>query len=340
MAKRKRRNRRGKKLGRNGFRERDPADLETYRAEEVGKDLTRDELVDSMEALLSFTRGSQYEWDQGHDIEGLIYATVVRSARTFEGICSLLRSGLAVQAAMLCRSLFEDMVVGHWMFYNGKDPDWMVERFLRQREAIALHQRRLGRQTKAFMGPPIPMAKDAPKREQELQQEFGSEATRDWWNPGREGEGKGGDVKLRKLIGLLEDAAARQEMFHPRFAGGEAPLLRRTELVSNKWFNQCIHHTSLGLPFTLTDERKVEIPEDPMLVVSFNSTWLFAQQVYLAMDVARRTGREFEVVFWSFMLDFSRALDPGAKEVKKLESQLETMLNELGWDLGEEGDGN
>lgn len=285
-----------------------------------------------MEDLLFFTRHAEYEWEADRDISALIYATVARSSRTFEGICMLLRSGLAVQAAMLSRSLFEDMVVGHWMLYNGDDPDWMVEKFLRHREAIALHQRRLRRETKASMGPPIPVADDAKKREKALQDEFGSEVQRDWWNPGREGRGKGGDVKTRKIIGLLEDAAAGLEMFHPRFAGGEAALLRRYELVSNKWFNQCIHHTTLGLPFTIAGKGTIEIPDDPMLIVSFTATWIFAQQIYLAHDLAEQGAPEFEAVFWTYMVKFSNAISPGAAEVKKLEEQLERMLSELGWD--------
>jgi hypothetical protein len=90
-----------------------------------------------MEELLVFTKEMTCTWED--DFGALVFATIARSSRTFDGICRLLRAGLAVQAAMLCRTLFEDMIVGHWLLFNHADRDWLVGRFLRQREAIALH---------------------------------------------------------------------------------------------------------------------------------------------------------------------------------------------------------
>lgn len=319
-------------MGSGEFIERDPDGRDAYMAEELTDGLSRADLVDSMEKLLLFTRGKGYDWED--DFGALVFATIARSGRTFDGVCVLLRSGLAVQAAMLCRSLFEDMVVAHWLVFNRDDKEWLVKKFLRQREAIALHQRRLRSQTNASMGPPISMDDDAASRAEALIREFGAEAQRDWWNPGREGEGRGRPVKPRKIVGILEDAAESHVMFHPRFAGGEKALLRNQDLVTQKWLSQCLHHTTIGLPFTPTETGRVEKSPDPMLWVAFSATWVFAQQVYLAHEVGRRGGKDFELIFWSCLIDFGRIWGP-ADELKKLEAQFEKIFDE--WEAERQG---
>jgi hypothetical protein len=308
-----------------GFIERDPAEERGYLEEELGDGVTRDDLITSMETLLTFTTQATYTWES--DFGALIWATVSRSGRTFDGICRLLRAGLAVQAAMLCRSLFEDMIVGHWLLFNTDDPDWLVERFLRHREAIALHQERIRSQTGgAGMGPPLKVASDAKSREQQLIAEFGSEAQKDWWDPGRKGRGTGQPVGLRKLVKVLEDAAAEHKMFHPRFAGGEFPLLRNMDKITHKWLNQCIHHTTVGLPFSPVEPGRVEKSADPMFVVAWNASWIFAQQAYLAHDAAGISDATFlEATWWECMMQFSRALEQEAW-LDRLETELAKIL--------------
>jgi hypothetical protein len=308
----------------DGFIERDEDGAEAYLAEASVGGVTREELIESMEAMLVYSKKAAYQWDD--DFHALIYSTVARSGRTFDGICKLLRSGLAVQAAMLSRTLFEDMVVGHWLLFNHADPDWLVERFVRQREAIALHKERIRDETGgAAMGPPLTVADDAKSREQSLIKEFGSEAQRDWWDPGRQGKGVGRPVGIRKLVNLLEDAAAEHKMFHPRIAGGEQPLLRTMERVTYKWLNQCIHHTTVGLPFTLSVKGKAEKSPDPMFIVAWNASWIYAQQIYLAHDAAGLRGRSWEATWWQCMLTFSEYL--GRSEwTDRLENELMAML--------------
>lgn len=310
----------------DGFIERDEDEAEAYLTEELGNGVTRGELIESMESMLVLSKKAAYQWD--NDFYALIYATVARSGRTFDGICKLLRAGLAVQAAMLSRTLFEDMVVGHWLLFNHAEPDWLMERFFRHREAIALHKERIRGETGgAAMGPPLTIADDAKSREQSLIKEFGSEAQRDWWDPGREGKGKGRPVGIRKLVNVLEDAAAEHKMFHPRFAGGERPLLRMMDRVTYKWLNQCIHHTTVGLPFTPSVEGEVEKSPDPMFIVVWNASWIYAQQIYLAHDAAGLGGRLWEATWWRCMLTFSEYL--GQSEwTERLESELIGMLGD------------
>jgi hypothetical protein len=62
-------------------------------------------------------------------LQQLVVATFGRSQDTYRGILSPLLDGLPTQAAMLARSLFEDLVVGHWLVLNADDPDWLIQRF-------------------------------------------------------------------------------------------------------------------------------------------------------------------------------------------------------------------
>lgn len=316
----------------DGFVERDEGEAAAYLAEEIGPGVTREQLIESMEELLVFTKKVVYTWED--DLGALIFATIARSGRTFDGICRLLRAGLAVQAAMLCRTLFEDMIVGHWLLYNRGDHDWLVDRFLRQREAIALHKERIRDETGgAAMGPPLTVPDDVKEREKELRDEFGKEAQKDWWDPGREGRGKGRPVGIRKLVNILEDAAAERKMFHPRFAGGAKPLLRMFDRVTYKWLNQCIHHTTVGLPFTPTVKGEAEKSPDPMLIVSWHAAWLFTQQAYLAHDATNMAPvTNLETVWWECMIRFSQAF--GQTEwTSRLEDEL---MEIMGVDLSAE----
>jgi len=149
-------------------------DVASYLAAEVADDIKREEVFDIIESLLGFTEKATYRWD--YNFGALIYSTISRSSRTYRGVCMLLRAALPVQAAMLTRTLFEDVIVAHWILFNHKDPDWLVKRFLRHREAIALHQRRLREQTGWNIGPPIPSPDDLEARAEQLRAEFGKEA--------------------------------------------------------------------------------------------------------------------------------------------------------------------
>jgi hypothetical protein len=266
-----------------------------------------------MEQMLMFTREATYDWEDSYF--ALIYATIARSARTFSGICQLLRSGLAVQAAMLTRALFEDVIVAHWLVLNHSDHDWLVERFLRQRDAVALHQRRLQKETGFLVGPLMSLSEDAHEREAELIEEFGRQAARDWWDPGRKGKGEGKDVGLRKLVTLLEQAARERKMFHPRFAGGAEPLLDRTDRVVHKWLSQCMHHTVVGLPFAPTGAETAEVSSYPMLMVGFSASWLFAQQVYLLFELNHMDFKDIDTMWYACMGQFlTVVLGPEAAE--------------------------
>jgi hypothetical protein len=255
-----------------------------------------------MERLLHFTKQAGFQWENTY--YALVYATVVRSSRTYEGICMLLRAGLAVQAAMLTRSLFEDVIVAHWMAINQDDQDWLAERFIRHREAIVLRQRKLFKDTNFAMGPMLSAPDDLEDRAEDLINEFGKQASGDWWDPGKEGRGKGKPVGLRKIVVLLEKVASERKRFHPRFAGGEEPLLERIDRTIHKWLSQCIHHTVVGLPFAPVDDDEAEVPPDPLLMVGFSASWLFAQQIYLIHELNDAPHEKSDTVWYVCLAQF------------------------------------
>jgi hypothetical protein len=288
------------------FTERDETEIEKYLAEEIGEGMTREELLAGGEALLGFTRRATYQWDD--NLRAVIQATLVRSSRTFTGTCLLLRAGLAVQAAMLSRTLFEDVIIAHWLQLNRDDPDWLIQRFLRQREAIALHQQRMREETGFWVGAAIDVPDDAEERAEALREEFGQNVSGNWWDPGKQGRGHGDPVRLRKIVVRVQQAAADRRMFHPRFAGGEKTLLEPIDRVIHKWLNQCIHHTVIGLPFAPASEDEIELSADPFALVAFSASWLFAQQLFLLHEIEGLDYRNLDGVWYRCLYGFVRVM--------------------------------
>jgi hypothetical protein len=235
----------------------------------------------------------------------LIVGTVSRSFATFTTIVGAVYDEKPIQGTMLCRPLFEDVVVTHWLLYNHANPNWLIERFGRHKEAMALYQQKLTEQTDWSTGPPlIDNLDDAKSRQNALFREFGGEAQKNWWDPDKEGEGKGKPIGLRGVAAMLEDAAAREELFHPRFAGGDEPLMRRMEMVISKWFTQCMHHTALGLPIDIPGRDRPPVPaHDRRYLLTFSAYWLFAQQVYALHDLYGRASPELDRLIYDGMKD-------------------------------------
>jgi hypothetical protein len=147
--------------------------------------------------LLRFTASDEFVIDT--PLQQLVVATFGRSQSSYRGILSLLLDELPTQAAMLARSLFEDVVVAHWLVFNREDPDWLIQRFHDHRDAMALYQSTLAGETGWRMGEPIVDHPERLKaRQNELGKVFKGEARRDWWDPGERGKGSGNPVGLRE----------------------------------------------------------------------------------------------------------------------------------------------
>jgi hypothetical protein len=63
----------------DGFVERDENEESAYLAEEIGNGVTREQLIESMEELLVFTKKAVYTWED--DFGALIFASAHSSSR-------------------------------------------------------------------------------------------------------------------------------------------------------------------------------------------------------------------------------------------------------------------
>ena len=253
------------------------------------------------QALLAFTDSDLFRLDTPFD--QILHGTFTRSRDTFAATYNLVAQGYPVQAAMLVRSLFEDVIVAHWLVLNHEDPNWLTARFQRHRDAMTLHQDRLQRETGWHLGRTLADASALKTQQNALSKEFGGEAQRDWWDPRSNGDGTGDPLGLRGIAQRLEKSAESGGLFRIRLAGGQEPLLARMELVVHKWLTQFLHHTALGLPFALTARGEPELLSDPSEIVMFAATWMFAQQIYLLHDVDGRDQSELNKLFQACLID-------------------------------------
>lgn len=245
----------------------------------------------------------------------LIWATFVRSKQTYEAVGHLLGHDFNTQAAMLCRPLFEDMLVGHWLELNRDDPDWLVERFFRHREAMTLDQIAIEKEYGFGVGPLlVPDTTELRSRQNALGREFKGRARRDWWDPCDKGRGVGSPVGAEGLASILEDAAARHRRFDPRFAGGESPMLRKLEAVVLNWFSRQLHHTAMGLPFQPSVDGPIENRNDPhgALRILFTAYWTFGQQGYLLHEHLGHDVTGYEKVFLDGLVVIGSEMAPDA----------------------------
>jgi hypothetical protein len=173
--------------------------------------------VDALLTLVSFTRDRTAAM-RDDDGDRLLMLTTMRSNNTALAIVHLLELDSTEQAQMLCRSLFEDMTVVHWLVMQ-EDPAFLVERFFDSRDAIALAEHdfvtdemRLPHDLPTWLG-------DLQSRRDELRKSFGTSAQHPWWSIDRDG-------KRRTLAGVVH-AINEHPDFAPRLSGGREPARRR-----------------------------------------------------------------------------------------------------------------
>ena len=240
----------------------------------------------------SYLPGRQLMMDT--HMEQIVGGTAARAQETFYAMCQLARGRQTVQAAMLCRSLFEDMVVAHWLVLHEDEPKFLVERYLDHLDAMRLNEAA----TAARHGVEAPDVSDLAGREGDLRREFGEYAQRDWWGVRRDGS----RITMPEVVTELEQA----ERFHPRM-GGEKPILREMYEKAQKWNTQLLHHTAAGMPLALNRENQLgpqALPAPTEITVLAQAYWVHAQLVLLVLDVApNQDCREFEAIFLRGLLD-------------------------------------
>jgi hypothetical protein len=252
------------------------------------------------------------KWEPATPLEDLVLRTLARGRGTYETIVDLVESDRSLQAAMLGRSLFEDMVVAHWLALHWEDPDWLIQQFERHRNAMRLHDATL-RQRHGM--PAVDDVSDLAGQEDELQREFGRYAERDWW--GRDHE------EHRVTMSQLVKRLALADLFHPRLRG-ETPILEQTYALQQKAWTQALHHTAAGMHIRLGEEGAFPLAvagPTPFLIL-FGNHWVFGQLIFVALELATsaETVERFQQQFFAALAVFGEVVGspaPWADEVAK-----------------------
>lgn len=197
--------------------------------------------IDELRRLLEF--GITTTADGKTPFEQIVCATMCRSTATTDGIARLLEADLGSQAAMLCRSVSQDVVVLHWLVLHEDDPTWLVDRFFDHEAALAASRHRRGGEH-AWPGPevgrpPLELAEMVDQiRKPSREGGYGEHATTDWWAF----DAHGTALDYIDVVKRLN----RAERYSKRFRDGDPDLLAHHR-IAERWANMHLHHTSSGL---------------------------------------------------------------------------------------------
>jgi hypothetical protein len=169
----------------------------------------------------------------------LVAATFARSLKTFRALLVLAADGWGEQAAMLDRSLFEDMVVGYWADLKREEA---VELLL-EHQALTADVHRDVLLKYGFTEEAADMAPLEPERRAELEKKFGRYGERTWYGT--------------HLYAMLD------EIEHHWPAGKERQRLRRMYALGYRFNTLMLHHS----PHALNETARYSRPEEDTFVL-------------------------------------------------------------------------
>ncbi|MEA2180926.1 MAG: hypothetical protein QOF69_111 [Solirubrobacteraceae bacterium] len=178
---------------------------------------------DAILTLVRFMR-ERHDRDQLRDetpADRLLMLTTQRSTNTASAVANLLSLDAIEQAQMLCRSLFEDMAVMHWLVMQD-DADFLIDRFFDSQDAIALYEHEVATREMGFPRELPSWIGDAESRRDELRLTFGIFAQHPWWGAGKN------RVTSRHFAGRRPNrrrCPALQAPTLARWTAGRLPLL-------------------------------------------------------------------------------------------------------------------
>lgn len=216
-------------------------------------------------------------WSPATKLQDLVMRTLARGRGTYEAIVELVCNDRSLQAAMLGRSLFEDMAVAHWLVLHRDDPDWLVQQFFDHRDAMRLHSA-TGSMPGNWDRSHIDIS-DLSGREDELRHRFGAYAERDWWGQDRSGK----RITMPSLVKALADA----EQFQPRLKGDE-PVLEQYYSFLQKTWTQALHHTAVGMQLRIGESGEFPraVSESNPFIILYGNYWVFGQLIFVTLELA------------------------------------------------------
>jgi hypothetical protein len=230
-----------------------------------------------LQALIDFDRAHNDTLLRDNDLQRLLLLTTMRSNNTALAVAKLLVDGQIEQAQMLCRPLFEDMAVAHWLFMQA-DPTFLIERFFDHQDAMMVRDHDYFTGNMRLPYDDRPGLEQAIARRDELVSTFGRHAERSWWAARADGT----SIKMSGVVAELEN----HPEYAPRLHGGDEPVLRDTYSLATMWANQQLHHTGRGLVFAM--ERDGVSPrsrERLHALTAVNAYWTYGHDTMSAAFV-------------------------------------------------------
>lgn len=172
------------------------------------------------DAIYAFARSQRPDRPPSPDPAGrLILATYARGSKSYQGALRLAHIGYGAQSLMLGRSLYEDMLVAHWIKLNPQQAPRQLDDH--RRMTLAVYQSELRR---FGLDPPEAAQIDRAERDQ-LRREFGS--------------GHWTKLSMDALRAAVQDEFPEQDS-HRR-------LLLQVDTLLHRHANLIVHHSFLSL---------------------------------------------------------------------------------------------
>jgi hypothetical protein len=226
------------------------------------------------DALYGFAREDRPNAPPTPDAAGhLILATYARGSKTYQGALRLAYIGYGAQSFMLGRSLYEDMLVAHWIKLNPE----LAPRQLNdhRRMTLAVYEGELRR---VGLDPPDAEPLDRAERSR-LRQEFGS--------------GHWTKLGMDKLRLAVESEFPEQE--------GHRRLLRQVDALLHRHANLIVHHSFLSVGGAAANATSEAITYDVGASTRFIPNALFIaffSYIHLTSLVVRSSSAERLARLW------------------------------------------
>ncbi len=203
----------------------------------------------------------------------LIVATYARGSKTYQGVLRLAYVGYGAQAFMLGRSLYEDMLVAHWIKLNPEQAPRQLNDH--RRMTIAAYQGELSR-----FGLDAPNEEPINRAERDrLRQEFGS--------------GPWTKLSMDKLRRAVESEFPELE--------GHRRLLLQVDALLHRHANLIVHHSFLSLGGAVANASEDGITYDVGVSTRFIPQALFIaffSYIHLTSLVVHGSAREELAQLW------------------------------------------
>lgn len=183
-------------------------------------------LFDAGEALMVLIHTAKPKWIEG-DKDPLVWGSIFRSMKTYRAVMILCDAGFGEQAGMLCRTLFEDMLVTHWIARTS--PAELRVKFVDHADRVRLaDQQALDKHGMAEMFLVEPLGDD---RVAELEASGGAKGSFRTWH----------GMTVRALIAELKNDLDPTE----------SRLLDRMHDVAYRLQNLLLHHSPSSFEFAI-----------------------------------------------------------------------------------------